>query len=720
MTMRILMLFVIFICSILNCRAQDKLLNKYVNDVVDGENIYISGEIYKYQKTAKSYVYYMRNQSDFSVIIYSDHQILSVGDSPTIYGKVNKFKKATNDGEFDLQSFYYSQKILFSVELERVCKRDDNPKGKGYLYKNVYAFRDTVTDKLLEISDNNNMGTFISIALGDKSMLSSEIKDVYKAVGFSHILAISGMHISIIGMGLYRALRGARMPLWLSVIFAGFVTYLYYFMTGCGVSTLRAFGMFFLVILSNYLGRSTDMLNSLGLMISIIVFRNPFIVGYSGFIFSVFAIIAASFVDINKVKSLKNVIISNIIMQLATLPLIAYYYYEIPVFSMCVNIILLPFLSIVLLVGIIGTGAGFLSIAIGRFIMFLPLTILKVYDVVCKFFSDIPGNSFIVGQPAMWKIVVYYVLIFGGLTVIKYHKDIKNFWKTKIFILSGMTILLFLVLYRSGEKELVVLDVGQGACSYMQTENGTTLMFDGGSSSRKNIAENVILPFLKYRGIKTVDYWFVSHADEDHMNGVVEAINKEYKIRYIVIGKTKEVDEKMKDLIGLCNVHGINVIEMSAGDKFSFEKTEVECLWPNIDELTNEGLDTNSQSLVLLFKDDISSGTSFSGIFAGDIPSEIEKKLVAKYQDKLDVDFYMVTHHGSKFSSCEEWVKLVSPEFAVISCGKNNRYGHPHEETIERLEKYMDKKKIIRTDEFGQIIMRKQQNMLSLKYENNR
>ena len=694
-------LIIAFMVCEVNCTVKDNERVQYLSKLTDGESVYVFGRIYKSEYKNNSYSYYLKSNSGFKVLIYSDNDILSVGDCSTIKGKVYKFSSATNEGEFNQKEFYYSQMILFRLDPEKIVKLD---KRIFNFEKAIYVFKNELTNSLKKISDGEELGALCTMLLGEKSLLSNDMKESYQDAGISHILAISGLHISLVGIGIYGFMRKRRAGFVCAMIVAGGIAYIYYFMSGCAISTERALFMFFLTMIAQTIGRSNDMLNSLGISILIIVYENPFIIKYPGFVFSVVAVMGVALIvrDISGNK-IKVAILSSVAMQLATIPVVAIYYYEIPAYSVIINIIVLPLISIVFISGLSAAFIGLISAPIASIVIIPAIVVLKLYTFLCNIAQGLMFNKIIVGCPGAEKIVVYYVILFMLIFVCKKYKSI-------VIRMFGICVLLSIIFVRGHtDGEIDFLDVGQGDAIFVQIESGESVFIDGGSSSKKKVGENIILPFLKYNGVRKIDYWFISHADEDHVNGLTEVLESNYCIENVVISKASKCDENMQKIISLSQEKGINVIEISAGDTFRFANTQITCIAPgeggrsdnrnNSDSRSNiEQFDANDSSLVLLVDD---KKNNLRCMLAGDISSEVENSLVKKYGNKIDIDIYKANHHGSKYSSSKEWLNALSPDISVISCGENNRYGHPHEETLERFGEIDCK--VFRTDENGQI-----------------
>lgn len=724
--------------TLAQCRyaSVDEKRDSYMQYMTDEKSVIVWGKIYKTEYKYFSYRYYMtdcvvqpedskaygRKISCGDVVVYCDSKSAQLGDYMEAYGKIGLFESATNEGEFDRACFYRSQGIDFSV------KADDIKTSAGkhaWYYHRLERLRDTLSASLLSVTDETTAGVLSSMLLGDKSYLNDEIKDLYQISGISHILAISGLHISIVGMAFYRLLRKRRVSYTAAFICSGALILSYAVMTGNAVSTRRAVGMFILTMLAAALGRCADMLNSLGIMVIYLLWDNPMVLGYAGFVFSASAILAIGIVTPVMSEPKGEKFWASVSIQLPMLPVVAMNYYELPLFAVFVNLVVIPALPVIFISGLLASVAGCVGAIPGKVLVFPAFAVLKLYELLCGLVMKLPGASIITGAPDGYRIFLFYAALSGFLVVFSLKKRaIERGLKEKSPILYNVqraactaVLLAILLVKPKAAAQLDILDVGQGDGIFYRFESGTCIFIDGGSSDRKQLGENVILPFLKYNGVQGISYWFVSHADSDHISGLSEVIDSGYTIEHIVVAEAAAKEAAMEELVLKAKEAGIDVCLMSKGDSIEInaasglrstvnEETDgIMCLYPGIADTAS---DRNDMCLVLKLTDG-----AFSGVFGGDIPAEVEKELVAEYGKELSVDFYKANHHGSKYSGSKEWIKALSPRWAAVSCAAENRYGHPADEAMERL---IDAKcRVFYTMQSGQIKYKE-----SAIYENNR
>lgn len=247
-----------------------------------------------------------------------------------------------------------------------------------------------------------------------------------------------------------------------------------------------------------------------------------------------------------------------------------------------------------------------------------------------------------------------------------------------IVIKMLLIIVCFFIIFHQPKHsfEVTFLDVGQGDGIYICDGEGGDFFIDGGSTDEKEVGERRILPFLKSNGIKNIDYWFVTHADSDHISGLLEVLESGYNITYLVFPKAAPKDENYEKLVLAAEENGTNILYMEAGNCIKTESLQLKCIYPKNIEIN----DRNDASLVLELTKE-----SFRALFTGDISSNVEQQLIKQGVLK-EIWLYKVAHHGSKNSNSSEFLQKLSPKIAIISCGEGNSYGHPHKETLKRLD----------------------------------
>lgn len=841
--------------------------------------------------------------------VTGEEESLKIGQQIILEGTFSHFATATNPGEFDVQRYYAAKGIGGRVRKSQILAVGEK---YSFLREKLYGFRQVLHDRLAEVFPAKEASVMQTLLLGEKEELDAEVKALYQKNGIAHILSISGLHITLLGMGVYRLLKRLGLPVRAAAVGGAMLLLIYGVMVGMSVSASRAIGMYLLQMLGIFVGRTYDMLTGLGLMALLLVLQEPerlcdvsFLMsfgavlgiciltpvlsgdgrerdadeelevkGISAWLRTVADIFGDSAYERNKyregwrkvayegiqrmVSTVKGGFAASVGVILFTLPVQLWFFYEIPVYSVLLNLLVLPFMSVVVAGGILSLIPGLGLVGT------VDCLILWWYEWICGRFAQLPGAIWCVGRPEIWQIVCYYVgiflLVFGREYVEAWKKrgtygeenvpgdrlhfartlwclKMRGAWKRRgtygeknvpgdrqhfartlwclitrgadesirnrkkdcngemiqhsdrrfgicstgvqnalakfrcawqgamtymnrvphliaVVMILGLLIGLLTGNFDCGSR-VTFLDVGQGDGIVVETGQGAYL-FDCGSTSRKNIGEYVLKPYLKSRGIRSLRGVFVSHPDEDHMNGVIELLENGADWGIVVeqlflpaIAEGKRT-ESFATLLAAAEVAEVPVSYIKCGDEIRDSQLRLLCLHP---EENTTLADANAYSecfYVEVFAkkmkqeaiddrkaNDASGGSAIEGsgengnfagngsfagngerkdfrmndgkiniLLTGDVEGEGERQLMQELQAlqqpqslqesrrlqeqrgqrEFRVDILKVAHHGSGYSTGTEFLATASPAIAIISCGRNNSYGHPHAETLQRLE----------------------------------
>lgn len=736
-----------------------------------------------------------------------------IGSLVILKGTLKNFQQPTNPGQFNAPFYYQILRISFRLNQAEIQVKSDR------FYKiaeGLYQLRRKAGSKVDALLPEQEASVMKTMLLGEKGILDEEIKGLYQRNGIAHILAISGLHISMIGMGLYQLLRRAGLKIKLSAILASMIIVLYGMMTGFAVSAIRAIAMFLLQMLAQVLGRTYDRITALAVAAVLVLVEQPLYLFHSGFQFSFLCVLGISLIlpvlgNVRKGKKL----FEGVALMAVTLPVYLGVFYQIPVYSMFLNFIVLPMMSILMGAGIVMILAAFLCTPLGIPAAWLITGILMVYERLGLFTEQLPHHYWTPGCPAKWQLAVYVAILIiiavlgrtkrkavlyqkdcihkdcihrrgscakgilqedmrrhdvlqyeklqyersqhgmaqhnipryevsqyeipqyemqnkrirriachGGKWISTYGIPVGICWG---FLLLGVVILTWR--FRP-ELQVTFLDVGQGDCIFLQTENGDSYLTDGGSSSVSKVGKYRMIPFLKYQGASQIKAVFVSHADSDHYNGIAELLQQAelegIRVENLVLTDIADEcrSEGYEELVELAGQNGITVQLLHEGQQLQDGELLFQCLHPSKGYRAE---DLNETSMVLLV-----TYREFSMLLTGDVQGAGEEHLTQELQDwkepgvtqmqdvirisgeeesiederiegqieekrpqnktganhtETELTILKVAHHGSKNSTSKEFLKAANPKLAIISCGEGNRYGHPHEETLERLEK---------------------------------
>jgi competence protein ComEC len=454
--------------------------------------------------------------------------------------------------------------------------------------------------------------------------------------------------------------------------------------------------MYAILLSAELCRRSYDAWTALAAAAVILVISNPALLTYSGLLLSFTAVggaLSGSAVGklyrCRKYAKFWQGLIVSLTVELFTAPVLMWNYYELPVYAPLLNLLILPWMSVLVVCALTGGVLSIVSLPLARIPLWICHMILQAVSHLAAWTQSLPFSVIITGRPSVVYVILYYAAAFLFLYLLLFvRKDAYRLpflcYERCIRLVRLCLLLLILIpIFPASHRyaSFAMLDVGQGDGIFFQTKSGISMCIDGGSSSVSNVGEQRILTFLKYNRVRRIDYWFVSHTDEDHISGLVEVLEDGYPVGHLVLAKGME--EEAAELLSLAKEAGCQVLWMEAGDQMQIGADKITCLSPSLgaSDHTSDAENVNEQSLVLKIT---LEGVRF--LCTGDIGKETEETLLENGVN-VDADILKVAHHGSKNSSEEAFVEAVSPSLAIISAGKNNRYGHPADETLETLKR---------------------------------
>ena len=695
---------------------------KAMPQLTEGEDVYVKGEITEIEKKETQTVLTVKNaeikpfgengQESFTDSLKSRGLLLyvknecdySIGETLLGKGTLQFIEEPGNPGQFHAENYYRAQGIDYRIFSAQILESD----GKENWYLNgLVKLSERLNASIKGVFDEEDSGLMASILLGSKENLDEDIYSLYQLAGIAHLLAISGLHMGLVGRGVYGLLRKLGASFGLAFFLSMLLLLSYGLLTGMGASALRAFLMFGLAMFAKVCGRSNDLLTSAALVFFLMCLENPWILTQSGVWLSfgavfaiggIYPILEEFFLERDgstRFGSMKKSLLLSFSIHLFTVPILCSSYFQISVYSVFLNLLVLPLMSIVFISGVLAMGLGLISLPVGKLAAFPAHLILKLYVFLAELFLKLPGAVFLTGEPKGWQIVLYYaVLGLVLLCMVRYGKrrgneqEKFNFRRSFLLKASVLSICIFLplLLCYSGKKGLTItmLDVGQGDGIYVKLPEGQSLFLDGGSSSEKEVGEYRIYPFLKAVREKKIDVWTISHGDSDHYSGFLELL-EEVKAGNFSIGELwlPDVSNPGEGYIALeeqAAALSIPVKKLSAGTSYQSQELTLRCLHPETGYVS-ESENAYSAALLLQYK-------SFCGLFTGDVEKGGEEavRTALKEAGVEELTFLKVAHHGSANSTTEEFCEGLQIRLAFISAGKDNSYGHPSKEIVERLK----------------------------------
>ncbi len=611
-----------------------------------------------------------------------------MGSLVMMQGKYRAFSHATNQGEFDAADYY---RVMGRQGRIMECRFLAKSGVYDVFREKMWQLKDYLSLILDTCYDEKDASVMKAMLLGEKGTLDADVKELYRQNGIIHILAVSGLHLSIVGMGLHRLLKKARIPNTVNIIVTIAFMYCYGIMTGMGISMLRAYIMFGIHLCAGLAGRTYDLLTAVAVAAFAALLQQPFYIQHSGFLFSFGAVCGIGLflpaVLENRFGHGKaeKALFSGVAISLSTLPVYLCFYYEFPPYSVLLNLIVIPCMTLVLLCGMIGMAAAACFLPLGQILAYPARWLLAFYEKCCSVGLSLPGSRWVTGCPAPWQVAAFLGIL-AFLIIYNRRLSKLHFWQ------CVLCALLLLSARLPQGLQATVVDVGQGDCIYL-SEGSMHMLIDGGSSSKSEVDAYQITPFLKHEGVSRLDAVIVTHPDDDHISGIRAMLETAAGKRDMEIGALYLPDvgsagrnENYRELENLAAQARVPVRYIGSGDRIQCGKVMLTCIHP---EKGWDTEDVNAYSTVLHLSYD-----GFTALFTGDLEGEGEQRVLQMMRqggipglDFRDTTLLKVAHHGSKNSTSKAFLQELNPRIALICAGRDNRYGHPHEELLERLEK---------------------------------
>ena len=708
------------------CRDYNSF-NQLLHSREEESDIYGTVKSIEYKENSIYITIHTKKYGKILGIIYNDYK----GESPDyayINGMCNftmefmQFSEECNYGNFSENKYYrslgYSGKgICKNINLIR-----ENPGIKGNLEK----IREKMNNILLKCAGNKYGPVISAITFGNKGMMDKNYKEKLSINGLSHVMTVSGMHVSTVAMVisfLCFTVLGKK----ISIILINIILCFYGIMTGGSISCVRAVIMYIIKSGGLLFGRKYSPSIGVSISATYIFMKNPHYITNQSFFMSYMAIMAVLLISPliifqfkerakrhiwykNKVaKAMVYSVIISLTINIFMYPLICLNYYEVPVYSPVLNILLIPLLTFCFLSALLCvTGYCIFycisgevqAIIIGRLLVSVGKGVLITMEKCCDIAEKLPFNKIITGKPETKEVIYFYGIIFiiciwmyylRKITLRKKKLNAVIREKVKYINILLVVCLIFGFIIISNNNHIMgkgyfisFINVGQGECILIKDMDNKIYMMDCGSSSNDNICKNRVIPHIKALGIKKIDYLIISHGDNDHVNGITDLLNdKTISIGTVIMGENyrETENESMLNIKKVAEEERIKIVYVKEGDRIISGEYTMECVYGGKKLYDDE----NANGLVFL-----AIGNNFNMLLTGDMGEEQEKQLISSnnqslYKIKNKLIVLKVAHHGSKYSSCNEFIEFLQPEAAVISYGKNN-YGHPSPEVINKLK----------------------------------
>ena len=607
--------------------------------------------------------YYLTNKDEIHLI-----KQIHLGDKVRLEGEFSLPLTNKDEYSFDYERYLKTKKIYYLFKIEKLSVISSS--------KNIFLH---IKEFVINRCKDKYLKVFV---LGDKSSLDSSVVRTYQDLGISHLFAISGMHVSLLSTMLLKLLKWLKVKEDNRLKIVSCILLFYLFLTTFSVSILRAVLFFICFSFNKIYYTYIDSKNIFLLVAAISLFINPFYIYDVAFIYSYSIsfslIVMANF--INSFKSyFKSLFVTSIISFLVGIPTSLYFFNQLNFLSIIYNLFYVPFISYIVF-----------PLAL---ISFLVPQVLKVFELSVSFLeftastlSKITFSKLIFCSCNILIYFIYIILIICILKLISF----SNKRVVLIFIL--LLVFHYFIPTLFDKNYLMMIDVGQGDSILIHSKGKNMLIDTGGietyqnksfkSSNDSKVVINTTIPLLKKLGISKIDYLVLTHGDFDHAGEAINLIrNFNVDKIYLNQGKFNSLEKKII-------INHKKTFQIAEKDLIKLGRISLISLNKAFDD------ENDSSTILLMYYKNIKI------LLTGDASIKSEKYILDTY-DLGHVDILKLGHHGSKTSTDEDLLKEIRPSLGLISCGKNNKFNHPHKVTIEKLKKY--RVNYLRTDIEGSI-----------------
>jgi competence protein ComEC len=656
------------------------------------------------------------------------------GDQLGLNGKMTLPQLSRNFGAFDYGAYLNNRRIQWIIEAEGLDSAIREPAhGWGTLNLFMWAdrFRHVIAAKLSAAFSDRFSGFMSGLLLGMRDGIELEQYEQFSQIGMTHILAISGLHVAILLGGFMGLLTISGVSREANHLAGMIVIPFYVLLTGASPSVVRAGMMAVIALYASRKRMLKDGLNIVGLTATAMLIYNPYYLFNVSFQLS-FAVTIGLIVGVPvmsrlipiRAKWLNGLCSVTITAQLVSFPLTIFYFNQFSLLSWLANLLFVPLISLVVLpFGMVVVMLGLLG-SIGNLLLIAPVWMIEkmlAFTLMCvDWLNELESLLLIWPTPGVWWIALYYVLLCFAIRAAAVRK--KRLWMTGLALLGALLIYGYQPDWMINKGSVHFIDVGQGDSALIRTPAGETILVDGGGlvSFRKQgeewkirrdpfeVGKKVVVPLLKKRGIHELDYLIVTHGDFDHIGGL-EAVVEHIPVRRVIFNGTVRNTPANIELFRRILEKNIPVFEAEAGKILHVDDaTSLYFLFPlppqnkEQENVIEQAEKQNDLSVVFIMK-----MYSSSFLFTGDIGASVENKILLNSPSYFinegfpaNIDVLKVAHHGSKHSTGLPWMQFWEPQTAVISVGIN-RYGHPSEQVIDRLESH--RSTVVRTDMHGEV-----------------
>jgi competence protein ComEC len=614
---------------------------------------------------------------------------------------LSESKKPRNPGQFNMANYLQQQGIIGEIIVDQNSLIvADISKNKFSLYRISFQIREYLDRQIHTLLSEAQANFLSAILLGKKGGIGKDVKADFQKSGVAHLLAISGLHVGFIVLFVYILLSFLPISFRLHHILIFIILLFYAMLTGANPPVVRATLMVGIFLLGKNLERRAVIYNTVFATAFLILFFQPQQLFWVGFQFSFMAVLPILFfykrfkafedrmprqiATLKYAEKFRKWIFTpffvSLAAQLGTIPLMGFYFKSIPVISLLLNIVVIPLLGFIVPIGLLVLFFSLFSSAMANVICGVLAELIDLLVKIVHFAANLPYAYFTIPSVGLGEIMLYILLLWVIFTW--RHANLKIVQK------PACIFLIFLFLWIIGPKphraQMLLLDVGQGESTLVITPHGKQLLFDAGPVSDKwDSGRDVIFPVLQHLKRLHLDKVILSHAHTDHLAGIFWLLNS-VTIDSLYLPKLETSYFWQDSLLKTLQSNEIPFRLLLVGDILEIDKSSTIYILAPFPQfckpLRPSGENINNSSIVALFK----TGPS-AALFTGDAEVGVEKELL-RWGNLLDSDILKLGHHGSITSSSRDFLRKVSPDIGLIPVGRKNKYDHPSETVIRRLE----------------------------------
>lgn len=528
-----------------------------------------------------------------------------------------------------------------------------------------------------------------ALLIGDQQQVTVEQQQSYQKLGITHLFAISGLHIALLSFFFQQLLLRLHVRREHVQLLLLFILPTYAVIAGGTPSVWRSVITVLLLLVLRWIAVELTLESAISLCFLLFVTINPLVIYQVGFQLSFLAALAI-ILSLTYLAQLKSWIASSlwitISCQLIVSPLLLYHFYEISLSSFAMNLIFVPLFSYIILpINIILLIVSFLPGPLFSIIVSFYVPCRGLLTIILQWLQHIPYQMWNPGRPS--------VILLSGLLVVViaffYAMENGYFKRTMVILLVMYCLFLNQAVAHHSDLRISFISVGQGDCTLIELPNqkqvymidsGGLLRFEQSAWEKKKqdyeVGRQIVVPYLKGRGIKRIDKLILTHADADHVEGA-EEVMKQITVSEINISPSSSGKAVMQDILQQSALNKVPIKEKLAGEQWRDGELSMQYIMPR--DLQYEG---NNDSIVVVV-----NYQGYRIIIPGDLEVSGEEEILTATPELVrNATILKAGHHGSKTSTSSAWLQQINPKLVIYSTGKNNRYHHPAKEVTERVD----------------------------------